>query len=109
MFVTPASSEISPDSRETRRLQRTGCPMPLGFERAALRPCPGGTSENSPAFQRWVRGLCGISPVGTAEKRLVRPSLRDLRASDDNPSVETLGYFHPSLRDEELQIPVSLD
>src|SRR5260370_861217 len=25
-----------------------------------------------------------------------------------DPSVETLGYFHPSLRDEESQIPVLL-
>jgi hypothetical protein len=29
-------------------------------------PRPVGTSENSPAFQRWVRGLRGISPEGTA-------------------------------------------
>jgi len=37
--------------------------------------CPGGTDENSPAFQRWVCGARRISPVGTAEARVLgRPS-----------------------------------
>src|SRR5208283_4929626 len=52
---------------------------------------------------------CGISPVGTAERRLIRPSLRDLRPFRRDPSVETLGYCHPSLRDEAAQILVTLD
>ena len=50
-----------------------------------------------------------MRPVGTPEKRLRRSSLQDLEMFGCNPSVETLGYSHPSLRDEELQILVALD
>ena len=40
-----------------------------------IRSCPGGTNDNSPAFQRWVCTPEGISPEGTAENRwLSRPS-----------------------------------
>ena len=49
-----------------------------------------------------------ISPVGTADRGLARPSLRDLGLLDRSPSVETLGYSHPSLRDEEGEILVAL-
>src|ERR1051325_870689 len=44
--------------------QQKGCPVPS--PRGSL--CPAGTSDNSPAFQRWVepRGYL-ISPAGTAE------------------------------------------
>ena len=49
-----------------------------------------------------------ISPVGTADRGLARPSLRDLGLLDPSPSVETLGYSHPSLRDEEGEILVAL-
>ena len=76
----------------------------LGFERHR----PVGTTENSPAFQRWVRGFSMISPVGTADRGLARPSLRDLGLLDPSPSVETLGNSHPSLRDEEGEILVAL-
>jgi len=46
------------------------------------------------------------SVADTAEKRLVRPSLRDLEMFGDDPSPAAagLGYFHPSLRDAEPQI-----
>ena len=37
--------------------------MPLAFQRRY----PGGMAENSPAFQRWDRGLGVPSPEGTAE------------------------------------------
>ena len=37
--------------------------MSLGFQRRH----PGGMAENSPAFQRWDRGLGVPSPEGTAE------------------------------------------
>src|SRR5258708_2322061 len=83
--------------------------MSLGFERLVLRPCPVGTCENSPAFQCWGWVSLRMSPVGTPEKRLVRPSLRDLEMFGCDPSVETPGYFHPSLRDEVPQILVALD
>ena len=47
------------------------------------RDCPGGTPENSPAFQRWVSAVAATSPEGTADSRPLRParfppSLRDL-------------------------------
>ncbi len=50
-----------------------------------------------------------MRPVGTPEKRVRRSSLRDLDMFGCDPSIETLGYFHPSLRDEEPQILVALD
>ena len=49
-----------------------------------------------------------ISPVGTADRGLARPSLRDLGLLDPSPSVETQGYSHPSLRDEDGEILVAL-
>ena len=46
------------------------CQMPLGFQCSH----PGGMAENSPAFQRWDRGLGVPSPEGTAENhKLSRP------------------------------------
>src|SRR5882724_7444715 len=83
--------------------------------------CPGGTSDNSPAFQRWdgdkgasspdplrrcdsaARGTAEKTARDTAKKPLPQPSLRDLSDSDHKPSVETLGYSQPSLRDDEVQ------
>ena len=69
--------------------------MSLGFDSVH----PGGMNENSPAFQRWDRGLVVSSPEGTAESTVRRTSLRDLCDWASIPSVETLGYFPPSLRD----------
>ena len=44
--------------------------MPLAF----ARHHPAGITENSPAFQRWVRAAHTTSPAGTAENRcLSRP------------------------------------
>jgi len=48
----------------------------------SLDPCPGGTSDNSPAFQRWVEVSREVSPEGTAEERPAQPSLRDLGLSN---------------------------
>jgi len=60
-------------------------------------------SLNSPAFQRRDCGRLNSSPEGTAERNTViavfQPSLRDFIWGDIHPSVETLGYFHLSLRD----------
>src|SRR5947208_1385702 len=67
---------------------------------------PGGTNENSPAFQRWGRRSGGISPVGTAERLLSRnhgsavPT--GLFESTAQPGVETPGYCRLSLRDKPL-------
>src|SRR5258708_40230270 len=75
-------------------------PMPLGFEKPVLRPCPVGTCENSPAFQRWGWVLLWMRPVGTPEKRLVRPSLRDSDMYGCDPSPECFRgwaiFIHPS-------------
>jgi hypothetical protein len=82
--------------------------MPLGFERLPPHHCPGGTTESSPAFQRWDPRRLTLSPAGTAEPTLFLPSLRDLSPATSKPSVETLGYSHPSLRDEGVQVPAAL-
>ncbi len=76
------------------------CPMSLGFERPVLRPCPVGSCENSPAFQRWVWVSLRTRPVGTSEKRPIRPSLRDLDMFGCDPSPECFRgwaiFIHPS-------------
>src|SRR5438552_5661222 len=58
--------------------------------------CPGGTTENSPALQRWDGCHTRTSPEGTAERWRdpihVQPSLRDSNSSDVLPGVETPGY-----------------
>src|ERR1035437_9396191 len=50
--------------------------MPLGFD----PPHPGGMTENSPTFQRWVREFRGAQvPKGRLKSCAIRqPSLRDL-------------------------------
>ena len=75
----------------------------LGFEMTLLRPCPGGRTESSPAFQRWVQVLRRASPGGTAERGACSTVPSGLKPSYCDPSVETLGYSRPSLRDELAQ------
>jgi len=54
---------------------------------------PGGTSENSPAFQRRDQAAEESRPDGTAEAQgPIRPSLRDLSLVTSKPGVETPGY-----------------
>ena len=50
--------------------------MPLGFD----PPHPGGMTENSPTFQRWVREFRGAQvPKGRLKPGAIhQPSLRDL-------------------------------
>ena len=71
---------------------------------------PGGTVENSPGLQSWVRH--GPHPLLVPEGRLkfrlpfrkveVQPSLRDSSGFlvRGGPRTEVLGYSQPSLRDE---------
>jgi hypothetical protein len=60
------------------------------------------------AFQRWVWTPEGLSPEGRADSAPIQPSLSGLGTTNVFPSVETLGYSHPSLRDEQDQILVAL-
>ena len=46
----------------------------------------------------------GLSLEGTADRVAIQPSRWDLGQLDLDPSVETLGYSQPSLRDEHDQI-----
>jgi prepilin-type N-terminal cleavage/methylation domain-containing protein len=78
--------------------------MSLGNSNVGELPrCPGGIAENSPTFQRREPSLKDISPEGTAGREhpsaLGQSFLRDSAASVSQPSVETLGYSHKSLRD----------
>src|SRR5438046_1386054 len=86
-------------------------PMPFANSRAgAPRCCPGRTSDNSPAFQRWEMAPVGMSPARTAERFVTRladaigPGSILCRPSGTTdtvgrvPSVETLGYFLTYLR-----------
>jgi hypothetical protein len=45
----------------------------------------------------------------TRSLRRVQPSLRDLGRMTRTPSVETLGYCQPSLRDEDGQSLLALE
>ncbi|PWU13629.1 MAG: transporter [Verrucomicrobia bacterium] len=68
---------------------------------------PGGTTENSPAFQRWVREVGGTESHGDdRESGSVVPN-GTYSTSDHDPSVETLGYFLSSLRDYKFHKLVS--
>src|SRR5712671_2985153 len=74
------------------------------------RPCPGGTCDNSPMFQRLVyQRRDDQVPKGRPKRRTMpQPSLRDWTAIClVLPNVETLGYCRASLRDED-QILVAL-
>ena len=65
------------------------------------RCCPGGTCDNSPTFQRWVRARGGFSPEGTAD-----PAAEFSRPFGTNPAPGLLptlkrwAIFMMSLRDE---------
>ena len=79
--------------------------MPFGN---SMKICPEGHPDNSPAFQRRDYGRLNLSPEGTVEREravtVFQPSLRDFTCGDIPPSVETLGYFHLTLRDIHFQI-----
>src|SRR5947209_10966736 len=83
--------------------------MPFGNSRVVSRTTvPEGQRESSPAFQRREGRRMNLSPEGTAERvpgrAIFQPSLRDLFWCGIHPSVETLGYFHLSLRDIHFRI-----
>ena len=59
---------------------------PIGKTRLHLRP--GGTNDNSPAFQRWDRSHRALSPEGTVETRCLS------RPFGTNPA----GHAHPALK-----------
>jgi hypothetical protein len=84
-------------------------PTPEGICRTSPTCCPGGTSDNSPMFQRWVtppgrdqvpKGRLKSCAHSTVPSGLMRSRRRV-------PNVETLGYSRSSLRDE-THIPVTL-
>jgi hypothetical protein len=85
--------------------QRPACghsgSMRSGFERSTNCSCPGGTTENSPAFQRWVWTPGRPSPEGTADTApsVSRPFGTNV-TNHASPNAEALGYFRKSLRDD---------
>src|ERR1041385_7198671 len=85
------------------------CRIPIGNSRVVSRTTvPEGQRESSPAFQRREERRKNLSPEGTAERvrgrAIFQPSLRDFNSGGIHPSVETLGYFHSSLRDIHFRI-----
>jgi len=68
-------------------------------------PCHrGGIADNSPTFQRWVSAQGGgVSPEEMAEGARAFSAVPSglTRLSSRYPNVETLGYYRPSLRDED--------
>ena len=73
---------------------------------------PEGLVRISPAFQRWVSAVGASSPEGTAEcgcwSQPSQPSLLDLFLCSSQSSVETLGYFRLSLRDNDAKVPLEI-
>ena len=68
-------------------------------------PCPGGTSDNSPTFQRWEPNA--ISPKGTADGVVHSPpSFRDLYSVAVGSQRSALGYRSVALKN---QIDLSLN
>jgi hypothetical protein len=65
--------------------------MSLGFQ-TDPHGRPGGTAENSPAFQRtfqrWVWTPEGLSPEGTADSAPIQPSLRGLKLQTSFPALK---------------------
>ena len=59
---------------------------------------PGGTFENSPAFQHWVEAGKQASPKGAKESRATEAEFCRSSGTVEyplvRPSVETLGYVH---------------
>jgi hypothetical protein len=119
----PKSEARNPKSRNNSqrsaaRLQPMArghsCPMPLGFERQTMLagrgypPVPEGQTTIAQRFNAgWAQPQESV-PKGrlTAADSAV-PS--GLGRFDHNPSVETLGYSQPSLRDKVAEILVASD
>src|SRR5690606_428414 len=86
------------------------CPISANL-RVTLPPeCPGGTPENSPAFQRRGTDHNGISPEGMAEYTPALEAPTTLSAVplglvpiQMKPGVETPDYSHKSLRDSRKE------
>ena len=100
-------------NRPPRRRRRPmppafACHHPAGMTaigKTRLCPCPGGTNENSPAFQRWERCRRARVPKGRLNARgLSRPF--GTHPAGRGPNVETLGYSQQSLRDKYLPDPI---
>lgn len=84
-------------------------PWALFRRPVATDNCPGGATENSPAFQRWVNAIREVpSPAGTADVLEIARAMTVVffRPSGTRspfariPTVETVGYCRASLRDE---------
>jgi hypothetical protein len=94
--VTHGADEQASESEESARITRTGF--------AGLPASPGGTLENSPAFQRRVEAELMQVPKGRLRLRCTVPkhrsahapqsSLRDFDSLPVFPGVETPGYCH---------------
>ena len=107
-LATPADHSRSADvSSATTRPRHTA--LKNHYDLQLVNSCPGGTSDNSPAFQRWDDFRWLQSPGGTAEiisnshgfsTNQSQPSLRDSFQLTALPGVETPGYSQTSLRDE---------
>ena len=101
LFGVPASaggvSLMKPDEIFNRADPHQPLPAKAYGFRKFGEGCPGGTNENSPAFQRRDEANPRRSPEGTAEimSRMsgIRPSLRDSKPPDTFPGVSTPGYF----------------
>src|SRR5205085_8615622 len=90
--------EVLMGKSETRNPKEIGRGNP---ESASDCAHPGGMFDNSPTFQRWVRGSPSPSPEGTDEIACAHsavPSGRVLLLVLI-PNFEQLGYFCISLRD----------
>src|SRR5947207_1630433 len=65
--------------------------------------CPEGTPDNSPTFQRWEpMANVMLVPKGRPKDHTVSVVPSGLMTFCGRlPNVETLGYYRPSLRDED--------
>ena len=105
-------SPQSPQARNSTSWTRHNCfgGFPVYFG-SWLASVPEGQNDNSPTFQRWERrSRARRVPKGRLTVGTVSAVPSGLAPTDDQvPNVETLGYYQPSLRDDEWQFLVALD
>src|SRR5262249_9645377 len=96
-------------TRQTERRARGARPraMLIGFHVMIRAPVPKGKSTIAQRFNAGWRELAGRVPKGRLNSGSVSRPFGTYDFPTVPPSVETLGYFHSSLRDENPQILVA--
>jgi hypothetical protein len=105
--LAPAASPIPSKAQPQALGQASSLPVQSAPSTVSYttghRLSPGGTCDNSPTFQRWETApIATLVPKGRPSERTVSTVPSGLTPFyHPPPNVETLGYYQPSLRDED--------